>query len=31
MPGATRPRVGLALAGGGPLGAIHEIGALCAT
>ena len=24
------PRVGLALAGGGPLGAIHEIGALCA-
>jgi NTE family protein len=29
---ATRrpPRLGLALAGGGPLGAIHEIGALCA-
>jgi len=29
---ATRstPRVGLALAGGGPLGAIYEIGALCA-
>lgn len=25
-----RPRVALALAGGGPLGAIHEIGALCA-
>ncbi|MEP7281542.1 MAG: patatin-like phospholipase family protein [Rubrivivax sp.] len=25
-----RPRIGLALAGGGPLGAIHEIGALCA-
>jgi len=24
------PRIGLALAGGGPLGAIHEIGALCA-
>jgi NTE family protein len=24
------PRLGLALAGGGPLGAIHEIGALCA-
>jgi NTE family protein len=30
MPRGTRPRVGLALAGGGPLGAIHEIGALCA-
>jgi len=28
-PGA-RPKVGLALAGGGPLGAIYEIGALCA-
>jgi NTE family protein len=28
-PGAT-PRIGLALAGGGPLGAIYEIGALCA-
>jgi predicted acylesterase/phospholipase RssA len=27
---ATRSRIGLALAGGGPLGAIHEIGALCA-
>lgn len=27
---ARRPRVALALAGGGPLGAIHEIGALCA-
>jgi predicted acylesterase/phospholipase RssA len=24
------PRIALALAGGGPLGAIHEIGALCA-
>jgi len=29
-PMSTRPRVGLALAGGGPLGAIYEIGALCA-
>ena len=28
--GAGRPRVGIALAGGGPLGAIYEIGALCA-
>jgi NTE family protein len=27
---APRQRVALALAGGGPLGAIHEIGALCA-
>jgi predicted acylesterase/phospholipase RssA len=27
---AVKPRVGLALAGGGPLGAIYEIGALCA-
>ncbi len=27
---AGRPRIGLALAGGGPLGAIYEIGALCA-
>lgn len=27
---ARRPRIALALAGGGPLGAIHEIGALCA-
>ena len=27
---APRPRIGLALAGGGPLGAIYEIGALCA-
>ena len=27
---APRSRVGLALAGGGPLGAIYEIGALCA-
>ena len=26
----NRPRIALALAGGGPLGAIHEIGALCA-
>ena len=25
-----RPRIGLALAGGGPLGAIYELGALCA-
>jgi NTE family protein len=29
-PPSGRPRVGLALAGGGPLGAIQEIGALCA-
>jgi len=28
--GAGRPRIGLALAGGGPLGAIYEIGALAA-
>ncbi|MBP7133460.1 MAG: patatin-like phospholipase family protein, partial [Aquabacterium sp.] len=28
--GAHKPRVALALAGGGPLGAIYEIGALCA-
>ena len=27
---ARLPRIGLALAGGGPLGAIYEIGALCA-
>jgi NTE family protein len=27
---AARPRIALALAGGGPLGAIYEIGALCA-
>ncbi|KPF57542.1 patatin [beta proteobacterium AAP51] len=27
---APHPRIGLALAGGGPLGAIYEIGALCA-
>ena len=27
---SSRPRIGLALAGGGPLGAIYEIGALCA-
>ena len=26
----TRARIGLALAGGGPLGAVYEIGALCA-
>ncbi len=26
----SRPRIGLALAGGGPLGAVWEIGALCA-
>jgi predicted acylesterase/phospholipase RssA len=26
----SRPRIGLALAGGGPLGAVYEIGALCA-
>ena len=26
----SKPKVGLALAGGGPLGAIYEIGALCA-
>ena len=33
MPGAVtngRAKIGLALAGGGPLGAIYEIGALCA-
>jgi len=29
-PKARAPRVGLALAGGGPLGAIYEIGVLCA-
>jgi predicted acylesterase/phospholipase RssA len=29
-PPAKGPRIGLALAGGGPLGAIYEIGALCA-
>ncbi|HNU10193.1 MAG TPA: patatin-like phospholipase family protein [Rubrivivax sp.] len=28
--GQAAPRIGLALAGGGPLGAIYEIGALCA-
>ena len=28
--GSSPPRVALALAGGGPLGAIYEIGALCA-
>lgn len=26
----SRPKIGLALAGGGPLGAIYEVGALCA-
>lgn len=30
MTAAHRPRIGLALAGGGPLGAVYEIGALCA-
>lgn len=29
-PETATPRIGLALAGGGPLGAIYEIGALCA-
>lgn len=29
-PPARQPRIALALAGGGPLGAIYEIGALCA-
>lgn len=29
-PAAAAPRIALALAGGGPLGAAHEIGALCA-
>jgi len=29
-PAPGKPRIGLALAGGGPLGAIYEIGALCA-
>ena len=29
-PRGARPRIGLALAGGGPLGAIYEVGALCA-
>jgi hypothetical protein len=29
-PGGVKPRIGLALAGGGALGAIYEIGALCA-
>ncbi len=27
---SSHPRIGLALAGGGPLGAIYEVGALCA-
>ncbi|TAF86225.1 MAG: patatin-like phospholipase family protein, partial [Curvibacter sp.] len=26
----TKPRIAMALAGGGPLGAIYEVGALCA-
>jgi len=30
MVGTARPRIGVALAGGGPLGAIYELGALCA-
>ncbi len=30
LPVVHKPKVGLALAGGGPLGAIYEIGALCA-
>jgi predicted acylesterase/phospholipase RssA len=30
LPSRSRSRIGLALAGGGPLGAIYEIGALCA-
>ena len=30
MSKSTQPRIALALAGGGPLGAIYEIGALCA-
>ncbi|HEY9239722.1 MAG TPA: patatin-like phospholipase family protein, partial [Burkholderiaceae bacterium] len=30
MTRSLSPRIGLALAGGGPLGAIYEIGALCA-
>ena len=29
-PSSSQPRIALALAGGGPLGAIYEIGALCA-
>lgn len=29
-PSSDKPRIALALAGGGPLGAIYEIGALCA-
>jgi predicted acylesterase/phospholipase RssA len=29
-PQRTRPKIAMALAGGGPLGAIYEIGALCA-
>jgi predicted acylesterase/phospholipase RssA len=29
-PASSGPRIALALAGGGPLGAVHEIGALCA-
>ncbi len=30
MSSRSAPRIGLALAGGGPLGAVYEIGALCA-
>ena len=30
MTRTRKPRIALALAGGGPLGAIYEIGALCA-
>jgi NTE family protein len=30
VPGQPRSKIGLALAGGGPLGAIYEIGVLCA-
>ncbi len=30
LAGSSKPRIALALAGGGPLGAIYEIGALCA-
>ncbi len=30
QPASSKPRIALSLAGGGPLGAIYEIGALCA-
>jgi len=30
IPGAQRPKIGLALAGGGPLGAVYELGTLAA-